>query len=507
MIFNSIRWRLQAWHGLILVLVLTGFGFTAYHVARDNQLRRIDQELEQRLMALFRPPPPPEQGGEPSHRGHFGPSEFFERLRDTIQKSGVGETGQTNGVYYVLWQGDGSEAARSAGAPLDVPLPARSEQFDTNGPPRREEYYKTGEAPAGEYTGSEKRNRVFAFTAGPQTTPPARTRGQFRELIRFLPHHEAVMVGRSMAPDLAAMHRLALWLTAAGTSVLLLGLAGGWWLATRAIRPIEEISSAAMKIAAGDLSHRINVAGTDSELGRLADVLNSTFARLEAAFAHQARFTSDASHELRTPVSVIISQTQSALARERGTTEYRDSLQACQRAAQRMRSLTESLLELARLDAGQEPMRRERFDLARVARESVELVRPLAAERGVELRCELPELQCTGDAERIGQVATNLLTNAIQAISERGEVTISTHALNGTGILTVSDNGTGIPLEDLPHIFERFYRVDKSRSRAQGRTGLGLAISKAIVDAHGGALEVDSKLGAGSQFHLKLPIN
>src|SRR5205823_12651972 len=122
--------------------------------------------------------------------------------------------------------------------------------------------------------------------------------------------------------------------------------------ASRAIRPIDEISGTALKIAGGDLSQRIDAADTGSELGRLASVLNSTFARLEAAFAHQARFTSDASHELRTPLSVILSQTQTALSRERSEPEYREALEACQRAANRMRRLTESLLELARLDAG-----------------------------------------------------------------------------------------------------------------------------------------------------------
>jgi heavy metal sensor kinase len=309
-----------------------------------------------------------------------------------------------------------------------------------------------------------------------------------------------------MAPDLAAMRRLALWLVAAGSAVLVLGLAGGWWLASRAIRPIEDISSTALKIAGGDLSQRINAADTESELGRLAGILNSTFARLEAAFAHQSRFTSDASHELRTPVSVILSQAQTALSRERTGSEYREALEACQRAATRMRRLTESLLELARLDAGQEPMKHERFDLARVARECVELVRPLAAERGLRVECELPSVECVGDPERIGQVATNLLSNAIHFNREHGEVRIATHADNGTALLTVTDTGAGIPDEDLPHIFERFYRVDKSRSRVQGRTGLGLAICKAIVDAHSGTLDVLSQPGKGSIFTIKLPV-
>lgn len=308
-----------------------------------------------------------------------------------------------------------------------------------------------------------------------------------------------------MAAETAAMRRLALWLTAAGAGVLLFGLAGGWWLASRAIRPIEAISTTATKIAGGDLSQRINASNTDSELGRLATLLNSTFARLEAAFAHQTRFTSDASHELRTPISVILSQTQTALSRERPATEYRESLEACQRAAQRMRKLSESLLELARLDAGQESMKREPFDLGRVMRESVELIRPLAAERHLELQCDLPMTQCMGDAERIAQVATNLLTNAIQFNREGGRIQLFTGAENGSAFLSVIDTGPGIPTHDLPHIFERFYRVDKSRTRAQGHAGLGLAICKAIVDAHGGTLEVASNPGIGSTFTLKLP--
>ncbi len=320
-----------------------------------------------------------------------------------------------------------------------------------------------------------------------------------------MPSRECLLAGRSIASDLAGMHRLALWLFAAGAGVLAVGLAGGWWVATRAIRPIEAISATALKISAGDLSQRIDASDAESELGRLAGVLNSTFARLEAAFANQARFTSDASHELRTPVAVILSRTQTALSRERSASEYRETVLACQRAAERMRKLTESLLELARLDAGEQTMRRERFDLSRVARDCVELVRPLAAERGVEIQFELPAIECVGDPERIGQVATNLLTNAIQFNQTHGRVTITAHAENGTASLEVADTGQGIPAEDLPHIFERFYQVDKSRSRAQGHAGLGLAICKAVVDAHSGAIEVSSVAGKGSTFTVKLP--
>lgn len=282
-------------------------------------------------------------------------------------------------------------------------------------------------------------------------------------------------------------------------------MAGGWWVATRAIRPIEEISATAVKIAGGDLSQRINASDTESELGRLAGVLNSTFARLDAAFANQVRFTSDASHELRTPVSVILSQTQTALSRERAASDYRLTLEACQRAAQRMRRLIESLLELARLDAGQERMKQEKFDLSRVTRDCVELVRPLAGDRSVEIRCELPAVECLGDSERIGQVVTNLLSNAIHFNHEKGEVRVTARAENGTAFLTVADTGVGMPPEELPHIFERFYRVDKSRSRIQGKTGLGLAICKAIVEAHSGTIVVTSQPGTGTIFEVRLP--
>lgn len=493
MIFHSIRWRLQIWHSLILVLVLTGFGLAAYQVARDNQLRRIDRELAQRLMSGLRlrvPKPPPVERPEPPSGGlrrgrgiehRMDPAFWRQQMREVIEHAGALEGSETNAFYYVMWQGDGTLVAESANTPDNVPMP----EFSPG---------STGETPP-----------EAKMDEPPENFTLTRTRGQYREFSQRLPFGDRVLVGRSMAPDLAAMRRLALWLTTAGAAVLALGLAGGWWLASRAIRPIDDISATALKIAGGDLSQRINASDTDSELGRLAAVLNSTFARLEAAFAHQVRFTSDASHELRTPVSVILSQTQTALSRERAPNEYRDTIAACQRAAQRMRQLIESLLELARLDAGEAGMKRQAFDLARVTAEAVDLVRPLAAEQGVAIHCDLPSVECQGDPDRIAQVATNLLSNAIHFNRQHGEVRISARSDNGAAVLTVTDTGAGIPADDLPHIFERFYRVDKSRSRVQGRTGLGLAISKAIVAAHSGVIEVTSQPGAGTTFTVRLP--
>ena len=377
------------------------------------------------------------QPGEPREDRRFDSPDFLQNMREMVQQGGVLDASQPNTFYYILWQGDGAIVARSPGAPDNVPAPTRVGAPEPQALQGRDAFGKGSPA-----------------MPGPGLPPEARTRGQMREAYRFLPHGQCLLVGRSLVPDLAAMRRLALWLTAAGATELLLGLAGGWWVATRAIRPINAISATAVRIADGDLSQRISAADS----------------------------------------------------RERSSVEYREALEVCQRAARRMKALTESLLELARLDAGQKPIKRERFDLAGVARDCVELLRPLAAERGIQIHGDVPPMECLGDAERIGQVVTNPLTNAIHFNRDQGEVRLSARAEHGGVLLTVADTGQGIPAEDIPHLFERFYRVDKSRSRIQGRNGLGLAICKAIVDAHGGTIDVASQAGVGTTFTVRLPL-
>lgn len=505
MIPKSIRWRLQIWHGLILVIVLTAFGFTAYEVARENRLREIDEELYQQYGWVLPPPPsrsdqsPPSglsprdpRGARPHGNRPPGQDIGHNLAKEAILQINRPGSGPTNEFYFLMWQKDGSLLASSGGAPANVPRPERVTAFG-------------GTAETRESGGMH--GPPFPGPGPSRGRSAARSRGEFREVFQFMPSGDCILIGRSIASDLASMRQLRWWFIAAGAGILALGLAGGWWLASRAIQPIESISATAVKIAAGDLAQRISVADTESELGRLASVLNSTFVRLQVAFANQARFTSDASHELRTPVSVILTQTQSALSRERSAAEYREALQACQRSAQRMRRLAESLLELARLDSGQETMKRERFDLTGVVRESVELVRPLAEQRGIEIRSDLAPAECLGDSARIAQVITNLLANAIHFNCDQGMVDVKTGAENGQATLVVADTGIGIPAEDLPHVFERFYRVDKSRSRLQGHAGLGLAISKAILDANHGTIEISSQPGKGSTVTVKLPVH
>jgi len=507
--FNSIRWRLQIWYGVILVVLLAGFGATAFQLMRGGTYRRVDDELQRRageLSQLLRQPfrnrgqegrpgdrperpfdrPPENQLPDGPPRGRDfnfdrqGPREFH--LPD--RQAAFFDEADTNGFYFIIWRRDGSELARSTNAPVDAvdflpraPMPRPQNNGD--GPPKD-------------------------WIRLPAQLSP-HMHGQFREIEMRMPPGERILVGRSITRQLSDLRKTALMLAGTGAGILLLGLLGGWWLASRAIRPIEDISATAAKISRGDLAQRIDVSETESELGRLASVLNSTFARLDAAFTQQRQFTSDAAHELRTPVSVMLTQTQTTLNRERSAAEYRETVESCQRAAQRMRRLIESLLELARLDAGQQPMKHARFDLAQTARDCVAHIEPLAAARHVKITSELPPLPCTGDSERLAQVITNLLTNAITYNKENGEVRIEGETKDGSVILRVSDTGTGISAEDLPRVFDRFYRVDSSRT--SGNTGLGLAISKAIVEAHGGQMEVTSEFNVGTAFTIRLPLS
>lgn len=485
MFSHSLRWRLQIWHGIMLLVVLTGFGFTAYRLQIGSEFRRVDQELQQRLGpirdSMRRPPPgrlgrpgrpgflPPRDGvgrpAEPSPEDlEEGPPPRGLKLSDGVSAL---FSGTSNAYYYAVWLRDGSELSRSESAPQDLTRPPRNR---SDGP-----------------------------------TPTVQMRGNRREVYQFIRAGECLLVGRSVEPEIAGLRQFALMLTTLGGAVLAFGLAGGWWLASKAIRPIDDISAAASQIANGDLSHRISVADTDNELGQLADVLNLTFARLEAAFVRQQQFTADASHELRTPVSVILSQTQATLARERTLAEYQEALAACQRAAERMRTLTESLLILARLDSGQETMRREPVDLSETAMECLDLLRPLAREKNVSFDCAPVVAKVTGDSERMAQVITNLLTNAIAHSGKGGTVTVTTGVEDGCAYVAVADTGAGIPAEDLPRIFERFYRADPSRSGAKSGTGLGLAIAKAIVEAHGGRIEASSTVGLGTTFRVSIP--
>jgi heavy metal sensor kinase len=520
MIFKSIKWRLQLWYGLILLLVLSGFGFTAYQLEWGRQMRQVDDELQRRFGMLadaLRPPPRgPDLGGQPfaSPPLEQPPDEMPSRqnLRPPVEfrlpppAASLFDTNDLNGFYFIVQSRGGKEIARGGNVPRfgGSELARVSKSFP-------EARFKSPETAANLSQPPPARSLPDAVitihsAANPFQALPVQTFLAFREIVQSLPSGNSVLVGCSIAPQLRELHHTVLKLGAAGGIILLLGLVGGRWLVERALRPIDDISTAAAKIAAGDLSQRINVVETESELGRLAAVLNSTFARLETAFAQHQQFTADAAHELRTPVSVILTQTQTALSRERYAAEYRETIEACQRSAQRMRRLIESLLELARLDAGQETMKRVRFNLAGTVNDSAEQLKPIAGQHNLKILTELAPVEITGDAERLARVITNLLSNAIEYNRPEGEVRVKLEAQAGLAVLAVSDTGPGISGEDLPHVFERFYRGDKARTTSNGNAGLGLAISKAIVEAHGGTIEVASQEKVGTTFTVRLPV-
>jgi len=468
MIYKSIRWRIQVWHTVLLICLVTGMLGSFYCYERAERFREIDNQLQALLTPLLpriMPPRGPDFNGEPPPPGpEGGPERGPERRQDAKNQTGFAEF-EKGPFYYAAWSPNHDLISQSSGAA--VPLPNRSESG-------KEQFF--------------------------------RSRGESRELVNFGPTGDCVVVGTSMAQAASELKRLALTLIGVGFGLTLFGLAGGWWVAGQALRPIGEISATAQKIAGGNRAKRIDIHETESELGQLAGVLNRTFDQQDSAFEQQVRFTADASHELRTPVSVILTQVQLALARERDPEEYRETLQICQRAAERMRTLVNSLLELARVDSGEFQLMLEECDLAALASDSLELIAPLAREKGAVLRSSIQPVRTKADSARIGQVLVNLLYNAIQHNSKKVEVCLSVQSKGNEAVLRVTDNGAGIPSEALPHVFERFYRADKSRGGTKNGSGLGLAISQAIVQAHGGTIRVESRPGLGADFTVSLPL-
>jgi two-component system OmpR family sensor kinase len=334
----------------------------------------------------------------------------------------------------------------------------------------------------------------------------ARMREDNREVIHVSRFEMNVLVGRSLVPDLSALHRNAFRLVLTGLGVLLIGLAGGWWFSSRAIRPIAEMSAIAESISVKNLSTRINVSSTATELEQLGTVLNRTFDRLQSAFERQGQFTADASHELRTPVAVILSHAELALSRPRAVGDYQNTIQACRRAALRMKTLIDSLLLLARFDSGEPEIELRPVELDRLAVDAVEMLQPLADERHVKLSCRAEALTIDADHDRLFQVLTNLLSNAIRYNKPEGRVDVDVTSDEHSAIIRVVDTGVGIPADELQHVFNRFYRVDKARTTAEGGCGLGLSICQTIVDAHQGTISAFSELNVGTTIEVRLPL-
>ena len=483
MIFQSIRWRILAWNFGLLAAMAAVLLVAFYRHERKARLQELDlvlrKEMTRGMGALSevvpgvagpRGPatPAPRQGGKAAARGDT------QEQRAGKARQALAETADA-GVWVLVADLDGKVLYRTPNAP-----------------------------PAPELVG-----QAVAALEAPEEGP-ARPQDLMvslpghRVLLHRPPGRNLVLFGGATAQLDAALAALAGRLAFAGVGIVFVGCAIGWILAGRSLRPLDRIAADAEGIAAGDFGRKIDVEDTENELGRLAVVLNDTFGRMNAAREQMAQFTADASHELRTPLTVILSDSQGALRQDRTPEEYRAALETIRQSALRMKSISDALLELAQGDAGR-PVAQDPCDLADLADEAVALLGRVAREHGARLEARLEGAPVVGDAGRLGRVILNLAVNAILHNAAGVSVTVSTGVVDGWSELRVADDGRGIPAGELGRIFERFRRVDASRSRHTGGAGLGLAIVKQAVEAHGGTIAVTSEVGQGTVFVVRLP--
>jgi len=481
MIFHSIRWRILAWNFALLAATASVLLVAFYRHEKQARVQELDLRLRQEMtrgMGAINEVVPGLGGPRgPAIRpnGKAAPRGDSQEQRATKARQALSEIVDT-GVWVQAVDLTGKSLYRSPNAPEDPALSTQAlAELQTNsedGPARPQDL---------------------------MVTLPSH-----RVLLHRPPGRNLVMFGSPTLQLDAALADLARSLTLAGFAVVFVGCGIGWVLAGRSLKPIDRIAADAEGIAAGDFGRKIDVEDTESELGRLAVVLNDTFGKMNAAREHMAQFTADASHELRTPLTVILSDSQGALRQERSPEEYRATLETIKQSALRMKSISDALLELAQGDAGR-PVAQDPCDLADLADESVALLGRVAREHGAKLVSQLEGAPVVGDAGRLGRVILNLSINAILHNDAGVTVSVFTGVREGFSELRVADDGRGIAPESLGHIFERFRRVDASRSRHTGGAGLGLAIVKQTVEAHGGNIAVTSEVGKGTVFVVRLP--
>lgn len=293
---------------------------------------------------------------------------------------------------------------------------------------------------------------------------------------------------------------------------LLLASLGGYFLARKSLAPVVTMGEQAARIGASNLNERIPEPQNNSELGRLARIFNDLLARLDESFAQQKRFMADASHELRTPVAVVCGESEVALSQSTRTAdEYRESLAIVNDEGQRLTRMVEDLFTLARADAGEYPLVLADFYLDESLNECVRSVRSLAAQNDLKMSYQAPanEIAFRGDQPLIRRMVLNILHNAIKYTPTGGEVRVSVKQSQHQCKIVISDTGPGIPRESQAHVFDRFFRADKARSRDDSLNGsgagLGLSIAKWVAELHGGTIVLDNTNGQGATFVISLP--
>jgi heavy metal sensor kinase len=321
-------------------------------------------------------------------------------------------------------------------------------------------------------------------------------------------HTYTVEMGVPADDVVETLHLFRSYLLMFAPLLLLVAAGGGYWLSRRALSPVDALVRTAREVSGTNLSSRLQKLETGDELQRLSDTLNEMLDRIESAFLRITQFTADASHELRTPVSLIRTEAELALRRSRGEAEYKESLRHILLEAERTTVLIEQLLSMARADSGRETLHLQPVDLRQTLRSLVDGWRQVATIRDLQFSASLDaaETFVMGDETLLRRLADILLDNAFKYTPSPGSVHLSLESNGESTVITVQDSGVGVAEEDQSKIFERFYRVDKARSRAQGGAGLGLAIAQWIVAQHRGSIVIESSPGHGATFRVELPM-
>ena len=444
----SVRARLTLWHVIAMALILASFALGIYGHVRESLYALIDTRLEESLEII-------------STTVHENLEELEEIERHTRVLAFRVQEG-----YWPLYESGGWIAGDlgAAGAP---PV-------------------------TGRWTFESPRGGIYHLKEKVVTL------GDRQLLLR------TAKPGDQIHHDL---DRLRLTLIGGFPIALLLSLLGGYFLAGRALSPIQHLTSRARAISADNLSKRLNVPNPHDEIGQLAAVLNDAFARLEESFTRLKRFTQDAAHELRTPLAVLRSVGEVGLQEQRDPKAYRDIIGSMLEEVDRLGRLVDGLLTLARAESGRFSVNQRPEDLSALCQEVTDCLHVLAEDKQQTLSCTASgELSAVVDRDTLRLALINIVANAIRFTPAHGEIRVSCipHDMD-SAIIEISDNGPGIAKEHQEHLFERFYRVDPSRSHESGGAGLGLAITRWAVETNGGRIEVESELGLGSHFRIILP--
>jgi heavy metal sensor kinase len=408
-------------------------------------------------------------------------------------------------------------------APADIPDKAIAAAIETRVAPEfNNRFVRVTRAPAVPvYRSGEPADRSFeAATVAPQADawpsravvrPIPSATGQL--MVSMTPidtpsGRYLIELGIALGPIEDLQHRLLALLGLLLPVLVVCAAGGGYLLVNWALRPVERMSQTAEQISVQDLDARLPVVATGDALQRLSVSLNHMLTRLRDSVNTSRRFLADASHELRTPLTVIKGELQELVANEVARNEVCERIGSVLEEVARLEHLVSGLLALSRLDAGDAQRESVDVNLGALAAGTVDQMRLVAEDRGVQLQAsELAPVTVRGDGSRLKQVIVNLLDNAIKFTPRGGIVRVRVQARDDIGVLEVSDNGIGIPAGDLPHVFDRFYRVDAARSREDGGAGLGLSIVRSICSAHGAEIELESATGSGSCFRLKFPLS